>query len=215
MKWALLPSSRAGIVRLGLCLALFVVVVACTRPDRAVRYLASDKREGDIVFQSLPHNDLTDAIEGITGSPWSHCGVLVQRDGKWFVAEAIGTVRCTPLTQWVMRGRGCVVESYRLVQPPVDLAERLRDGLQPLMGRMYDYRYAPGDDEIYCSELVHKVYEREMGVSLGRWQRLGDLNWKPHEAFIREMESGSLPLDREMVTPVSLTTSPLLERVYQ
>ncbi|MDB4673705.1 hypothetical protein OAF27_02710, partial [Verrucomicrobiales bacterium] len=32
---------------------------------------------GDIFFQSLPKNDVVDAIERATGSPYSHCGILV------------------------------------------------------------------------------------------------------------------------------------------
>jgi len=45
-------------------------------------------------------------------------------------------------------------------------------------------------------------------------ERLGDLNWKPFEAFIRSMEDGELPLDRQMITPVGLTRSPLVRRVF-
>jgi len=39
-------------------------------------------------------------------------------------------------------------------------------------------------------------------------------DWRPHESFIRSMENGRLPLDRLMVTPVSLTRDPQLVRVF-
>ncbi len=83
-----------------------------------------------------------------------------------------------------------------------------------LLGRPYDYHYAPGDSQIYCSELVYKVAERQLGVKVGIWDKLGDLNWKPWEKFIREIEDGQLPLDRPMITPVGLTRSPEVVRVY-
>jgi hypothetical protein len=82
------------------------------------------------------------------------------------------------------------------------------------MGRPYDFRYAPGDNEIYCSELVFKAYRDAYGLELGEWQRLGDLNWKPFEPFIRKMEAGSLPLTRPMITPIALTKSASLSQVY-
>ena len=90
----------------------------------------------------------------------------------------------------------------------------LRGALGKHTGKNYDYRYAPGDDEIYCSELVFKAYHDAYGVELGKWENLGDLNWKPFEAFIREMEDGALPLGRPMVSPVSVTRSTALEKVY-
>lgn len=169
--------------------------------------------EGDIAFQSLPHMDLVDAIEGVSGSPFSHCGVVMQRDGRWVVVESIGTVHETPLWQWMFRGRGNAFEIYRLKDASALDAAKLRSALAGFMGRPYDFHYAPDDEAIYCSELVCKAYDRGLGLKLGTPETLGSLNWKPFEEFIRSMEGGKLPLDREMVTPVSLTRSPLVQQV--
>ena len=84
--------------------------------------------DGDIVFQSLPHGEMVDAIEGATNSPWSHCGVVVYEHHCWFVAEAIVKVRKTFLPLWIMRGRGGHFEAYR---PKISLPA----GDQPLRGR--------------------------------------------------------------------------------
>lgn len=83
-----------------------------------------------------------------------------------------------------------------------------------MVGLPYDLNYDPDDDKIYCSELVYKVYERELNINIGQWERLGDLNWKPKEDFIRKMENGNLPLDRMMITPVGLTKSPYVYKVH-
>ncbi len=44
-------------------------------------------------------------------------------------------------------------------------------------------------------------------------ERLGELNWQPHEAFIRSIE-GYVPKDREMITPQSLSEAKELAHVY-
>ena len=194
--------------------ALLLAACVVFRPDRVGLYLLSAKREGDILFQSLPRAPLADAIEGVTASPWSHCGILLKVDGRWVVAESIGHVRYTPLYDWILRGRRFRVDSYRLKQLPTDFRDRVVSQVELLHGKFYDIRYAPEDDEIYCSELVYKVYDRALDIKIGEWERFGDLNWKPFEAFIRELEKGPVPLDRPMITPVGLTRSDLVEKVF-
>ena len=195
-------------------LAVLLGVCGFFRLDRVAGFYFSDKKEGDVLFQSLPRADLVDAIETISESEWSHCGILFREDGKWMVAEALGHVRYTPLHLWVVRGRWSRVVSYRYTGFEENMVARLKKQTDAMMGRSYDFSYAPGDDEIYCSELVEKSYSRAHSIKLGKWQLLRDLNWQPKEAFIREMENGALPLERLMVTPVSLTKDPQLVRVY-
>jgi len=211
----ILPPTRAGRIRLAILLAIFFGAAAFFRPDRFLAAMFYDKREGDIVFQSLPAGPLTEAIEGISESPWSHCGVLVRERGKWMVAEAISDVHLTPLDQWVMRSRHCRFAAYRVNTMSIEAVPKLRRELDAFMGKPYDYNYAPDDSEIYCSELVFKAFERALGIRVGKWDRLGNLNWKPFEKFIRSMESGGLPLEREMITPVALTRSPLVHAVVR
>lgn len=209
-----LPQNRNAKIRFVCLLLVLLGVAAYYRFDRVARYYFSDKVEGDIVFQSLPRGDLVDAIETITESPWSHCGVLLRKDGRWVVAEAIGEVRITPLHLWIMRGRHSRIDAYRVKDFPASALPALQAEIDKLMGRPYDYRYAPEDAEIYCSELVYKAYDRGCGIKIGAWENLGDLNWKPAEAFIRKVENGNLPLERPMISPVGLTRSERVERVY-
>ncbi len=209
----LLPRSNIGRVRLATLLVLLLLVAAHFRIDRVVAYALSTKQEGDILFQSLPRGELVDAIEGVTHSEWSHCGILLRRNDRWVVAEALGQVSYTPLALWIVRGRDARVGVYR--HPDLSRnARQIEAGVQRMIGRPYDFKYAPDDEEIYCSELIHKVLARELGMEVGQWERLGDLNWRPHEAFIRSMEPGPVPIDRPMITPVSLTRDPQLVRVF-
>jgi hypothetical protein len=211
----ILPHSKAAIVRLAVLGAMLFALISVFRIDRLAIYYMSDKKSGDILFQSLPHGELVDAIEAVTSSGWSHCGVLLEREGRWVVAEAIGQVRYTPLHLWIVRGRGSLVDSYRVKNLKLQDDKKVIVGVDKLLGKSYDLSYAPDDSEIYCSELVYKVYDRELGIKIGDWEKLGSLNWKPMEKFIRSMENGRLPLDRLMITPVGLTMSPNVYRVFK
>ena len=211
----IVPRNRWAWFRLGILGAALAGVFVHFHVYGLAHLLRYAPREGDVVFQSLPRGDLVDAIEGITGSPFSHCGVVMKNaDDRWVVHEAIGVVRETPLYLWIVRGRGARIDAWRWNGIDDSNTGRLRAALGRHLGKDYDYRYAPGDEEIYCSELVFKAYRDACGIELGAWEKLGDLNWRPFEAFIREVEGGPLPLERPMITPVGVTRSALLEKVY-
>jgi hypothetical protein len=170
--------------------------------------------DDDIIFQSLPHCEVEDAVEGATGSPLAHCGVVVYEHHCWFVAEAIDHVRKTFLPLWIIRGRKGYFEVYRPKTPLPAGHESLHAALDRYLGRPYDFHFEPGENRIYCSELVVDAYRNAFGVELARSQPLRDLNWKPYESLIRRIEGGDLPLDRPMITPAQLTRSSVLVRIY-
>lgn len=215
----LLPDSKVSRIRASILFVIFLGACAYRNAFSLLQLAVYQPREGDILFQSLPHGELVDAIEGVTQSPWSHCGILMRIRDQWIVVEAIGSVRETPLAWWIARGRAGRFAAYRL-RPTSDhpLPDNLHEGLvaslKNYMGRPYDFRYAPEDGEIYCSELEYKGYRDAFGLELGSWEQLGKLNWKPFESVIRALDGGSLPLDRPMITPAGLTRSVLLSRAY-
>ena len=213
MTLRIFPKSVGAWARFLLSLALLYFVGVRFHADAVVGSWFYAKREGDLLFQSLPHADLVDAIEGVTKSPWSHCGVLIQRNGRWVVVEALGMVRETPLKDWIVRSREGKFAAYRVRGLSDEDRERVKAALGQFMGRPYDFNYAPDDETIYCSELAYKAYDVALRRSLGRWQKLRDLDWRPFEQFIRSMEGGALPLDRPMITPAALAASEQLERL--
>jgi len=214
MTLRILPKSVGAWARLCCSVAVLAFVGVRFHADAVVASWSYAKQEGDILFQSLPHGELVDAIEGITHSPWSHCGVLIQRQGRWIVVEAIGEVRETPLKDWIVRGRDGRFAAFRVKGLSPSDRERVKAALAEFIGRPYDFSYAPDDRAIYCSELAYKAYDTALQRRLGTWQRLGDLDWKPFESFIRQMEAGTLPLDRPMITPAGLAASEQLVRVF-
>ena len=171
-------------------------------------------RVGDLVFQSLPHSPIVDAIEGATHSRYSHCGIVVQRGADFRVLEAIGPVQETPLDDWLGRGRLEQFAVFRLKEPYRSRIPGIIERARRYLGRPYDIHYSFDDDRIYCSELIFKAFKAEVGEELGKVRRLGDLDWRPYAATINQIEEGPPPLDREMITPQDLAESDQLEKVF-
>ena len=180
-------------------------------------YYRYSPQEGDVVFQSLPHGDLVDAIEGITHSPFSHCGVVLRDDqGRWVVIESIYNVHETPLFLWLMRGRGGNFAAYRLGAQNASLVPEFKKDLISYTGQPYDYDYDMEKGHgVYCSSLVYLAFDRAGGGKMGTLEKLGDLDWKPFEHFIESEQEGKLPLDRAMITPASLAKAPQLHEIYR
>jgi len=179
-------------------------------------YASYSPQEGDIVFQSLPHNDLVDAIEGITHSPWSHCGVVLRNDrGQWVVIESIQNVHEVSLFSWILRCRDGNFAAYRLDPKYSSLLPVFKKKLLTYSGQPYDFDYDMNKGHgVYCSSLVYLAFVQASGEKLGTLKKLGDLDWQPYEAFIKSEQGGALPLDRMMITPASLARAPQLHEVY-
>lgn len=169
---------------------------------------------GDVVFQSLPPNELSTAIETATNSPYSHCGVVAIKNNSWVVVEAIGPVRETPLEAWIERGQKQKLAVYRLEPDYREQIPEFVAACRQRLGQPYDIRYRMDDEAIYCSELIYKAFEQATDEKLGELVTLGSLNWQPVEATIREYEGGEPPLDRLMITPRDLAQAKQLRQVF-
>jgi hypothetical protein len=193
-------------------LVLPLAVVLC-RPT--IAHLAYFPQEGDVVFQSLPYDPLVVAIEGATDSPFSHCGLVARRNGRWIVIEAYGGVEETPLWSWLARGRGGGFAAYRLRPQHAQQIPQMIANARKMLGRPYDARYRWDDEQIYCSELVGKAFEQAAATPLGKRVRLGDLRWQRYRQTIERIEGGSVPLDREMITPRDLAAAEKLQETIR
>ena len=168
--------------------------------------------EGDLIF----HTSLSaqsQAIQLATHSPYSHCGLLYKNNGEWQVFEAVQPVQLTPLVRWVARGQGqhFVVKRLRdasTALTPAALAS-LRAAGQPLLGHDYDLAFNWSDRQIYCSELIWKVYDRGLHRQLGQLQQLRDfdLSYPAVQAKLRERYGARLPLNEPVISPARLFAS--------
>jgi hypothetical protein len=189
--------------------ALMLGQCACASAD------AYSPKEGDFVFQSLPKGDLVDAIEGVSHSQYSHVGLVIRKNNAWYVREAIGPVIDTPFEMWAGRGRNMnAFDVFRIRGALHNVVPALIKASELFLGRPYDFKFDMDDDAIYCSELLYKAMLNASGVRLGKLQRLGDLDWKPYQATIEKYEGGKPPLERQMITPRSLSEARELEKVF-
>ena len=208
-------SLRRMTLRLLLGIALCIFAGCHSEKKSAGVPKEYEPRAGDFVFQSLPHNPLIDAIEGSSGSPFSHCGIVKRRGEQWVVIEAIGPVKETTLSWWIAQGRDKAFVTYRLREPLTQKIPAIIAAAEKYEGRPYDIHYDMDDEKIYCSELLYKAVRDATGRKLGKIRKLGELNWRPYEQVIRNIENGNLPLDREMITPRDFSEAPELQQIFR
>lgn len=170
-------------------------------------------KPGDVIFHTS-RSAQSQAIQRATNSPYSHMGIVLLRDGKPFVLEAIETVRYTPLEAWIARGVGGRYVIKRLKDADRRLGpesiDRLREAARPFVGKPYDAAFGWSDDKIYCSELVWKLYQRALGLEIGRLQRLREfrLDDPVVRTKLRERYGDAVPLDETVISPGEMFESP-------
>jgi hypothetical protein len=180
--------------------------------------LAATLHEGDLIFHTS-QSAQSQAIQLATHSPYSHCGLLYKSGGQWQVFEAVQPVKLTPLASWVARGKGQHFVVKRLHDAATTLTPsvlaRLHAASQPLLGHDYDLAFNWSDKQIYCSELIWKVYDRGLHRQLGRLQQLRDfdLSQPVVQAKLRERYGDHLPLSEPVISPASIFNSPELVTV--
>jgi uncharacterized protein YycO len=183
--------------RLLLALLLLVSRVALSAPTF---------EEGDIIFHTSRSSQSL-AIQQATRSPYSHMGVVLRRGGELAVFEASATVRYTPLKAWIARGVG---GQYVLKRVKDGLTEAqqaaLRKAAQPYENKRYDLTFEWSDEKMYCSELVWKLYQRVLGIEIGKLEQLRDfdLTGAAVKQKIRERYKGKLPLDEPVISPAAM-----------
>jgi uncharacterized protein YycO len=177
-------------------------------------------KEGDLVFHTS-RSSQSQAIQRATGSKYSHMGIVLLRDGKPFVFEAVQTVRYTPLEKWLARGEGGHYVVKRLKSAKETLtAEKLselRAAAAPFAGKPYDLTFEWSDSRIYCSELVWKMYQRALGIEIGSLEKLRSFHLDDPlvRAKMRERYGAKVPLDEPVIAPSAMFDSNLLETVAE
>jgi hypothetical protein len=188
------------------CLA--ISISSCARALPAVN-------EGDIIFHTS-RSAQSQAIQQATGSRYSHMGLILFRQGKPYVFEASATVTYTPLLEWIARGTGehYVVKRLENAQQVLtpDALQKLRKEVETFVGKPYDLTFEWSDERIYCSELVWKIYDRVLGIRIGKLQKIREFNLDTPavKQKIRERYGDKIPLEETVISPQAMFESPLL-----
>ena len=201
-------------VRTALVLVILLGAAACTR------FSGYAPRAGDIVFQDLESSQ-SQALKLATGSEYTHCGIVFENDGSFVVYDAVGPVRTIPLQEWIRKGVNRHVVAKRLDTLRRSLTgetlEQMRLVAERHLGKDYDLVFDWSDDQMYCSELVWKVYQEGMALELTPLRQLGSfrLDHPVVKAKLQERYGDSIPLNQPVVTPSDLFDSENLKLVYQ
>lgn len=175
-------------------------------------------QEGDIIFQES-QSAQSQAIQLATGSRYSHCGIIYKKGDNYLVYEAIQPVQTTPLDEWIARGK----DEHYVVKPlkkadhvltPQAIAKMKKVG-STMNGREYDLYFEWGDDRIYCSELVWKIYKEGAGIEVGALQQLKDfdLSSPAVQQKLKERYGSNIPEDEKVISPAAIFDSELLYKV--
>ncbi|MEM0578311.1 YiiX family permuted papain-like enzyme [Flavobacterium polysaccharolyticum] len=172
-------------------------------------------KNGDIIFQTSLSGQ-SKAIQLATNSKYSHCGIVYRDKGQFYVFEAIQPVTTTPLTKWIARGENGHYVIKRLknadqILTDKSLQKMKREGEQ-FIGKDYDLTFEWSDDKIYCSELIWKVYQRAIGIEIGKLEKLSNFDLT-HEAVKKKMNErygDKIPKNEIVISPAAIFDSELL-----
>jgi len=175
-------------------------------------------KDGDIIFQTSLSGQ-SKAIRLATHSTYSHCGIVYKKGRELYVFEAVEPVKLTPLSEWIARGEGGKFAIRRLknrgkILTPAVL-EKMKQVENSFAGKHYDIYFDWSDDNIYCSELVWKVYKEATGLEIGQLEKLRnfDLSSDIVKQKLKERYGDHIPLDENVISPASIYNSELLKPV--
>ena len=134
--------------------ALTCLLLACALSAMAQKTTSDTRRlrDGDLLFVVVEkENPITEVTRQGTAPAIDHVGIFHRHDGRPMVIEAntSGVVE-RPLQDFIHEGTYLLVG--RVSKRP-DLVQTLENAHRHL-GKPYDFIYMPGDEAIYCSELV-------------------------------------------------------------
>lgn len=203
---------------------LLLVLAGCTQKFEKQHQVTtrpvtdSSLHDGDIIFQTS-RSAQSIAVQQATHSPYSHCGLIVKRNGNWYVLEAVQPVKFTVLDKWIERGKGGDYVIKRLINADKILTPSATNSMDTVantfISKDYDIYFGWDDDKIYCSELIWKIYKRSIGISIGNTQKLRDMDLSGNVVKQKMFEryKNKVPLNDTVITPVAIFNSPLLTTV--
>lgn len=175
-------------------------------------------QDGDIIFQTS-QSAQCEAVRIATNSKFSHCGIIYDINGKWFVFEAVQPVKLTPFEEWIQHGKDNKYVVKRLINSDkvlnASVLQKMKEYSQQFDGKEYDAYFEWTNDRIYCSELVWKIYKNAAGIELSKLRELKDFNLSDPrvEKILKERYGNEIPLEEKVVAPSDLDDSKQLKTV--
>ncbi len=176
-------------------------------------------KDGDLIFQQS-RSSQSSAIKLATKSDLTHMGIIVSVKGVQYVYEAVQPVKLTPISRWIKRGVGAKYYLKRLDEKIHKLTAQhlksMNEVGQKYLGKNYDLWFNWSDKEIYCSELVYKIYKEALGLEIGELQQLKDfdLSHQKVKLIMKQRYGENIPYEEVVISPVSMFNSEKLVLIY-
>ena len=175
--------------------------------------------DGDIIFQTS-QSAQCEAVRIATNSKFSHCGIIFVINNKKMVFEAVQPVKLTPIEDWINHGKENKYVVKRLKNSNAILTkptlQKMKDYGHNFLNKDYDGYFSWNDDQIYCSELVWKIYKNGANVELCKLAKLKsfNLNDEKVKVILAERYGKNIPLEEDVVAPSQIVNSENLETVF-
>lgn len=164
-------------------------------------------QQGDVIFH-VSESSQSAAIKIGTLSRYSHCGVVIMKNGKPYVLEAENGVELTPMKQWIKRG--IMLHHYRVMR--LKDKEELKLPYKHLLGMPYDKYFRFDNGRYYCSELVWEMYKKN-DIILCEPNPLKEYHFLGIKEVQKHVKNRGLKMDQLVVPPSDLIHSEELKTV--
>ncbi len=172
-------------------------------------------QNGDIIFQ-ISQSGQGKAIQLATKSEYTHCGIIYENKGNYWVYEAVQPVKLTPLQDWIKRGKKqhYVIKRLKNAEQVLTKAvlQEMKTYGEQFLGKNYDLYFDWSDDRIYCSELVWKIYKMGTGLEIGKREKLKDFDLSSAEVRkkMAERYGNRIPYEEWVISPAGIFESEYL-----
>lgn len=174
---------------------------------------------GDVVFIRIPRAPFTKVADS-TMSWTNHVGIVSDISGtEPMIAESrVPLSGETTLSNFVQRSDKGRVAVTRLATPlDAQQQQKLKQAVVVRNGVLYDTGFDLHSKRQFCSRYVREVVDAATGVKLGEVENFANLlkrNPNADQAFWKAWYFGSIPWQRETVTPASLLNDGKLQVVF-
>ncbi len=188
-------------------------------------------KQGDLLFQNTGASEIDNAIKDVTATSisknYSHVGIAMQKDEKWFVLEAIPKegICQTPLKKFLNRNKNkfkksqtTVARLNRYYEPFINKA--ITYGIKRI-NTPYDEVFLWDDDSYYCSELVYKMFSsqglpKDAIPFLTHPMTFNDSTGKPMASWVSYFQKRNQPIPEgiEGTNPNLMASSPHVTFVH-
>jgi hypothetical protein len=203
-------------MQMKLCIAKILCVLSASAfiygCDGRKQINADMLKDGDIIFQNKK-SKASELLTVLSSPEFNHTGILLSRNGKWYVLEASQPVELAPVLSWINSGEGDLYVIKRLKEADTLFNEENRERFNKVcngyLGKPYDSHFSWSDDAFYSPELVWKIFKAAFGIELCSLQILGDFDLTSGQTRekVKEIYGNKVPLYEEVVSVEALFNS--------